>query len=142
LDRELIRPLRWLWLSLTGIITAWLLWMTLRPNPSVAVGLAPLTAPAAARGISPRWLIGLAGNVVVFAPLGFTLYLALDGHPLKRRFLSSTGGGALLSLFIELAQMARPSRVSSLEDWLLNTMGAALGALAAHFVVALWNASR
>lgn len=116
--------------------------MTLRPNPIVAASLAPLTAPAAARGVSSRWLIGLAGNVVVFAPLGFTLYLALDGHPRKRRFLLSGGGGALLSLFIELAQMTRPSRVSSLEDWLLNTVGAALGALAAHSITALWNALR
>ncbi len=114
--------------------------MTLRPNPSVAAGLAPLTTPAAARGVSPRLLIGLAGNVVVFAPLGFTLYLALNGHPFKRRFLMSGSGGALLSLFIELAQMTRPSRVSSLEDWLLNTAGATLGALAAHLVATLWHA--
>ncbi len=142
MDRELIRSLRWLWLFLTGAITCWLLWMTLRPNPTVAAGLAPLTAPAVTRGVSPRWLIGLAGNVVVFAPLGFTLYLALNGHPFKRRFLLSGSGGALLSLFIELAQLARPSRVTSLEDWLLNTTGTALGALVAHSVTTLWNALR
>ncbi len=102
--------------------------MTLRPNPSVAADLTPLTMPAAARGISPRLLIGLAGNVVVFAPLGATLALALRGST-RRRALGATLLGAALSLVIELAQAALPSRVSALDDWLLNTIGAAIGAV-------------
>ena len=118
-----------LWWSLAGLCAAWLLWMTLRPNQTVATDLAVLTAPAAARGLSLHLLIDIVGNIVVFIPLGATLTLALRGG-LGRRLLLATGGGAALSLFIELAQMAQPSRVSSWEDWLLNVVGAFGGALA------------
>ena len=52
----------WPWWVLAAAVVVWLLWMTLRPNPSVA----------ADRGVSPHALIGLAGNVVVFAPSGFS----------------------------------------------------------------------
>jgi glycopeptide antibiotics resistance protein len=74
-------------------------------------------------------LIGLAGNVVVFVPLGATLALALGGQPAGRRLLLTTLTGASLSLTIELAQMAIPTRVSGLNDWVLNIVGTALGAL-------------
>ncbi len=117
----------WLWWLAAGGVAAWLLWMTLRPNPSVAADLSPLTDRAAARGISHRLLIGLTGNVVVFVPLGATLALALQGS-LRRRALGATLLGAALSLVIELAQAALPSRVSALDDWLLNTAGTAIGA--------------
>ncbi len=103
--------------------------MTLRPNPSVAVNLAPLTEPAAERGISPRVLIGLAGNVVVFVPLGAALALAMGGEPAGRRLLLATLAGAGLSFGIELAQMALPSRVTAVDDLMLNTVGTVVGAL-------------
>jgi hypothetical protein len=67
----------WPWWVLAAAIAAWLLWMTLRPNPSVAVDLAPLTTPAADRGISPHALISLAGNVV-FALSGFSSHRKLN----------------------------------------------------------------
>jgi len=105
--------------------------MTLRPNPTVAADLAPLTDPAAARGISAHVLISLVGNVVVFVPLGAALALALGDKPAGRRLLLATLTGAGLSLCIELAQMALPSRVAALDDLLLNTTGTAIGALAA-----------
>lgn len=118
----------WLWWALAALAAAWLLWMTLRPNAAVSADLAPLTASASARGISGHVLIDLAGNVVVFAPLGLALALALSALPAGRAFLLATAGGAALSLAIELAQAALPSRVAALDDWLLNTAGAALGA--------------
>jgi glycopeptide antibiotics resistance protein len=117
-----------LWWALAGLVAAWLLWMTLRPNPSVAQDLMPLTRPAAARGISPRVLIGIAGNAVVFWPLGLTLALAMRSRSSRAQFVWPTFVGAGLSLAIELAQLALPSRVTALDDWLLNTAGAALGA--------------
>ncbi|MDY7080506.1 MAG: VanZ family protein [Chloroflexota bacterium] len=119
----------WIWWALAIAIAAWLSWMTLRPNPTVATDLAPLTEPAAARGISPHVLISLAGNVVVFVPLGAALAFALGDKPAGRRLLLATLAGAALSLCIELAQIAIPSRVSALDDWLLNTVGTAVGAL-------------
>lgn len=118
-----------LWWALAGAIALWLLWMTLRPNQTVAADLAPLTDPATAQGISAHLLIDLAGNVVVFAPLGAALALALGDEPVGRRLLLATLTGAGLSLCIELAQMALPSRVAALDDWLLNTVGTAIGAL-------------
>jgi glycopeptide antibiotics resistance protein len=120
----------WFWWVLTGAIAAWLLWMTLRPNPTVAANLAPLTEPAADRGIPPRVLISLAGNVIVFVPLGAALVLALGDKSAGQRLLLATLVGAALSLVIELAQTAVPSRVTALDDWLLNTAGTAIGAVA------------
>jgi glycopeptide antibiotics resistance protein len=114
---------------LVGVITLWLLWMTLRPNPIVASDLSPLTGPAAARGISPYLLIGLAGNVVVFVPLGTALAFALGHKPTAQRLLTATLIGVALSLTIELAQIAIPSRVTALSDLLLNTAGTGAGAL-------------
>ena len=122
--------LRWVWWVMAMAVAAWLLWMTLRPNQTVATGLASLTEPAAAYGISHHLLIDLAGNVVVFVPLGAALALALNRRPPRQQIVLATLGGAALSLTIELAQQATPSRVSALEDWLLNSAGAAVGALA------------
>jgi len=119
----------WLWWALSGAVALWLLWMTLRPNQTVAANLLPLTAPAAAQSISAHLLIDLAGNVVVFVPLGASLALALGDKPAGRRLLLATLTDAGLSLCIELAQMALPSRVAALDDWLLNTVGTAIGAL-------------
>jgi glycopeptide antibiotics resistance protein len=103
--------------------------MTLRPNQTVAADLAPLTESAADRGISIHLFIDLAGNVLVFAPLGAALALAQRDRPVWRRLLLATLGGAGLSLVIELIQTATPTRVAALEDWLLNTGGALLGAV-------------
>ena len=119
----------WPWWMLVGVVAAWLVWMTLRPNQTVAAGLAPLTTSAAAHGISARLLIDLAGNVVVFVPLGTALALALRDKPTNQRFLLATLGGAALSLIIELVQTVIPTRVATLDDWLLNTAGVAAGAM-------------
>ena len=119
----------WFWWVSAGAIAVWLLWMTLRPNPTVAADLAPLTEPAADRGIPPRVLISLAGNIVVFVPLGAALALALDGLSTRRRLLLATLIGAGLSLSIELLQATIPSRVTAVDDLLLNTIGTAIGAL-------------
>jgi glycopeptide antibiotics resistance protein len=118
----------WVWWALSAAAAVWLLWMTLRPNQAVATDLDLLTEPAAKRGVSAHVLIDLAGNVVVFLPLGLTL--ALRGRPTGRRLFLAMLGGAGLSLIIELIQTTVPSRVTALGDWLLNTGGAFLGALA------------
>jgi glycopeptide antibiotics resistance protein len=114
---------------LVAAITVWLLWMTLRPNPTVAENLAALTEPAADRGISPHVLISLAGNIVVFMPLGAALVFALGDKSARQRLLLATLVGAGLSLGIELVQMTIPSRVTAVDDLLLNTIGTATGAL-------------
>jgi glycopeptide antibiotics resistance protein len=110
--------------------------MTLRPNQVVATDLLLLTEPAAARGISVRLLIDLAGNVVVFVPLGAALAFALGSKPAGHRLLLATLVGAVFGLTIELVQMAIPTRVAAPDDWLLNTTGVAIGALAGCWMLA------
>jgi glycopeptide antibiotics resistance protein len=119
----------WVWWTLSAVVAVWLLWMTLRPNRAVATDLARLIEPAAERGVSAHVLIDLAGNVLVFLPLGAALALALRDRPVGHRLSWATLGGAGLSLAVELIQMAIPSRVAALDDWLLNTGGAFLGAV-------------
>lgn len=118
----------WLWWAVAFTVAGWLLWMTLRPNQTVAADLTPLTESAAEKGISTYLLIDLAGNIVVFIPLGTALVLAMRGRALGRRLLLATLGGAGLSLIIELLQTSVPSRVAAVDDWLLNTFGVFLGA--------------
>ena len=119
---------RWIWWGASAAIAVWLLWMTLRPNPTVAGDLEPLTGSAVGRAVPAQVLIGLAGNVAVFVPLGVTLALALGKRPTPRRLAWATLLGAGLSLFIEIAQIALPSRVASAGDLALNALGTALGA--------------
>lgn len=124
---------QWLGWGASAVIAAWLLWMTLRPNPTVASDLTPVTGSAVGQVIPAQVLIGLAGNVAVFVPLGVTLALALRGRPTLQRLVWATLLGAGLSLFIEVAQTALPSRVASAGDLALNGVGTALGA-----AVAIW----
>lgn len=119
---------RWVWWGTSAAIAAWLLWMTLRPNPTVAGDLAPLTGSAVGRVVPAQVLIGLAGNVAVFVPLGVTLVLALGDRPALQSLLLATLLGSALSLVIEVAQTRLPSRVASAGDLALNAIGTALGA--------------
>src|SRR5450432_650286 len=70
-------------------------------------------------------------NVVAYAPLGLALALIGARTAPLTRFAIGTGGGALLSLCLESAQMYLPSRDASTIDLLSNTAGAAHGALVA-----------
>ena len=133
--------LKFWWIVALGC-ALWLLWMTLRPNPQVAENLEVLTTPAAERGISAFWLIDIAGNIVVFAPLGASVAMALaDGRTLASRLLWGTLVGLALSCTIEFLQGLTSSRVSSLSDVALNTLGAAIGAALALFIGRNFNRS-
>jgi glycopeptide antibiotics resistance protein len=75
-------------------------------------------------------LVGLIGNVMLFAPLGAVLGVrGLKG-------LQVVIIGASLSTAIETTQLFIPGRTTSADDVLLNTLGAALG-----FVVAARRSS-
>lgn len=103
--------------------------MTLRPNPTVANNLTPLTKPSRWLGLPLHLLINIVGNVAVFVPLGTAAALALTERPITQRLLLGATVGAALSAAIELMQIALPSRASRIGDWALNTTGAAIGAL-------------
>ena len=78
------------------------------------------------------WL-NLAGNVAMFAPLGFLLPLAT-----RLRRLGATLACAAYSVFLELAQLAL-GRNLDVDDVWLNTTGGLLGAALAVAVLARWG---
>ena len=65
----------------------------------------------------------LAGNVLLFAPVGFLLPFF---WPHWRKWYRTVGFGAALSLVIELCQLLN-FRATVTDDFLLNTLGAVLG---------------
>jgi hypothetical protein len=70
-----------------------------------------------------RW--DLALNLVGFVPLGFVLALARGR---RGGFVFAVGVCALVSLGVEAVQVLCPERHASLADWMLNIVGAAVGA--------------
>lgn len=109
--------------------TAPFLWMTMMPGAGAGivpgrVSLVPL------RDLLTMGTLGIAGNLLVFASLGFFApmrYAALASVP---RILAL---GAGCSVLVETAQyVLRLDRVSSVDDVLVNATGAALAALASR----------
>jgi VanZ like protein len=80
-------------------------------------------APWAARQLNP---INLVDNVALFALPSALLWCL--GWPLRRTVVA----GFLLSLGIELLQLAVPGRTTSTTDVICNTLGAAAGWLLAR----------
>lgn len=70
-------------------------------------------------------LFGVIGNIVLFAPLGAVL--RFRGVALRRAAVL----GLALSAAIEVTQLGVPGRTTSVDDVLLNTLGAVLGYLLA-----------
>ncbi|MFD6324781.1 VanZ family protein [Streptomyces sp. NPDC058442] len=105
------------------------LWMTMLPGAGAGivpgrVSLVPL------RDLLTMGTLGIAGNLLVFASLGFFApmrYAVLASVP---RILAL---GAGCSVLVETAQyVLRLDRVSSVDDVLVNATGAALAALASR----------
>jgi glycopeptide antibiotics resistance protein len=94
--------------------------VTLRPadGPS-RVELAPWTT-------QQLNVVNVVGNVALFAPLSAVLWSF--GWPLRRTVVA----GVVLSLGIELLQLAIPGRTTATADVLCNTLGAAAGWLLAR----------
>lgn len=69
-------------------------------------------------------------NLLGFIPFGILLVLYFRSRrwPIARSFLVTIASGFFLSLFIELLQVFLPSRDSSLLDVINNTLGTAMGA--------------
>lgn len=68
------------------------------------------------------------GNVLLFMPIGFFEVLLHPDFSRKKQIGFTAATAALLSLFIEFAQLFN-YRVSDVDDIILNTIGAVLGAL-------------
>ena len=83
----------------------------------------------------PKYWLGfdVAANVLGYAPLGFFLTLSVMRMGWQTREVwVSTAAAACLSLALEGLQSYLPARVPSFPDFLLNTLGAFLGAVLAN----------
>lgn len=87
----------------------------------IAEALATIGVPREPAAIVLEFL----ANVALFTPLGALLVLAFPGV----RWWAVLLTGFLLSVGIELVQLAIPSRVSAGSDVVANTAGTALGLL-------------
>lgn len=105
------------------------LWMTMMPGAEPgteagAVSLVPL------RDLVTMGPLGIAGNLLVFASLGFFAPMRFAALASVPRILAL---GAGCSALVEIAQYVfRLDRVSSVDDVLVNTTGAVLAGLASR----------
>ena len=106
-----------------------LVWLTLMPGPGAGivpgrVSLVPL------RDLVTMGPIGIGGNLLVFAALGFFAPMRFAALASLPRILAL---GAGCSALVETAQyVLRLDRVSSVDDVLVNAAGAVLAALASR----------
>ncbi|MEY2620428.1 MAG: hypothetical protein RIT26_248 [Pseudomonadota bacterium] len=116
------RPLAWLYAAL-------IVYASLSPfGPWRDQDIAPWAFLAAPR--TPYWsAFDIIANLLGYAPLGFWVALAFLrlGHT-HGAWWRGWLAGSILSLLMEGLQTYLPMRVPSQSDWLLNTLGAGLGA--------------
>ena len=81
----------------------------------------------------------LAANLLGYMPLGAMLCLAhlRSGRSAFAAALMTMAAGSALSYALEWTQYSLPTRVPSISDWMLNTLGTAWGALVAVTLHAL-----
>ncbi|MFB6836834.1 VanZ family protein [Streptomyces sp. NPDC056361] len=105
------------------------LWLTMMPGG--AAGTAPArVALVPLRDLVSMGALGIAGNLLVFAALGFFAPMRFAALASLPRILAL---GAGCSALVETAQYAlRLDRVSSVDDVLVNAAGAVLAALASR----------
>ncbi|BCJ47709.1 hypothetical protein GCM10010168_20680 [Actinoplanes ianthinogenes] len=106
-----------------------MVWLTLQPGPGAGivpgrVSLVPLI------DLMTMGPIGIGGNLLVFAALGFFAPMRFAALASVPRILAL---GAACSVVVETAQYVfQLDRVSSVDDVLVNATGAALAALASR----------
>ena len=112
------------------VVVGLILYVSLYPfrfaadGPGVLEALRDITWARAGRG-------DMFNYVLLYLPLGFCLALALEPRVGRgAALLGAIVTGGLLSLAMEVAQASIAIRVPSLRDFVLNTAGAAAGALA------------
>jgi hypothetical protein len=106
-----------------------MVWLTMMPGPGAGVvpgrlSLVPL------RDLVTMGPLGIGGNLVIFAALGFFAPIRFAAPASVPRILALAAG---CSVLVEIAQyVLRLDRVSSVDDVLVNAAGAALAALASR----------
>jgi VanZ family protein len=109
---------------------------TLTPRSNAFTGgsiqLVPFHTLRAYRWQPADLLIYAGGNVALFAPLGFFLYLAL-----RRWVWRTTIACALVSITVEILQIPIWSRSTDIDDVITNTLGGFAGAVLGAIVLYL-----
>lgn len=98
---------------------------------------------------TPYWTaFDVGSNLAGYFPLGFLLTIAaVRSGRMRHGAVLASLAGVLLSLVLESLQSYLPTRVASNADWLLNSLGACLGAASAHYLeevgaLSRWNSLR
>jgi glycopeptide antibiotics resistance protein len=134
------RHIGWSCLVLYVILVGWL---TLTPSPGTP-NTAPDWMPYASLEpvLANLWIVTrhpeylefidldalkhVVGNVLLFIPLGWLLPVLWDGKISAGRIVAVA---ASTSLTLELWQLSIPGRMSTIDDVILNALGAGLGAM-------------
>jgi hypothetical protein len=101
------------------------------------IQLVPLRTLSSYRYDHSDLLIYVIGNVALFVPLGFFLYLAL-----RRWLLVTTLVTAMVSVGVEILQIPIWTRSSDIDDVLTNTAGGFIGALAGVAALRLYRTAQ
>lgn len=129
-----MRFLRWtfaVYLAAVLVVTCWP-----SPQSTAAPGwaLAVLDAFRSVGLPMSYEFLEAASNVVMFLPFGVLGLLVLSGVrpgvPLGRAVGAVVVAGFALSIAIELSQLVIPGRYSTVQDVVMNTTGAVVGAVA------------
>jgi VanZ like protein len=91
-------------------------------------------------GMATSVLLYALGNVLLFAPLGFFGFLAL-GRRLRHGVRRTAFAVSVCSLCVEILQLGIWSRSTDVDDWILNSVGGLVGALAAAALVEMITGS-
>jgi len=80
------------------------------------------------------FLMPVLGNILLFVPWGFLMFLALDGRTRTRKvaYAATVIGAVIFATAMVLWQNTLPTRVTSLPDTFANALGAFAGAALGH----------
>ena len=113
--------------ALLAVYLVALAWLVFTPEPSdeTAFGWVRQTIDRiAAHGVPLTFPVAeAAGNVLLFVPFG----LLVGALVRPRRWWAVLVAGSVTSAAIETIQLAIPGRWTTLQDWILNTAGTAVG---------------
>jgi glycopeptide antibiotics resistance protein len=129
-------------LVLTSVLMLLLLWFLsgkayagdAHPVREVFARLLGWERQGLSRDAALAFLLPVLGNVLLFVPWGFLLFLALDTpeRPRVRSYAITLVGGIVFALAMFAWQHFLPSRVTMLGDALANGLGALTGAALGH----------
>lgn len=81
------------------------------------------------QGITLSSIFNIAGNIILFIPLGFFGYIKCTQNIFKTLFLC-----LFTTLFAEFIQLFMPARLSDVDDLILNFLGGIIGMLLSYLI--------